>query len=82
MSALDDLITNLQTIHTETMDKIIPENIRSGVTIFGVTGTVVPYRADPNLSSENIRAGVTIFGVTGTYDGTDSEPEAESVTSD
>ena len=55
MSALDDLITNLQTIHTETMDKIIPENIR---------------------------AGVTIFGVTGTYDGTDSESEVESVTSD
>lgn len=82
MSALDNLITNLQTIHAETMDKIIPENIRSGVTIFGVTGTVVPYRADPNLSSKNIRAGVTIFGVTGTYDGTDSEPEAESTASD
>lgn len=40
MSALDTLITNLQAIHTETINKIIPENIKGGVTIFGVTGTI------------------------------------------
>lgn len=40
MSALDTLITNLQRIHQETMDKILPENIKTGITIFGVSGTV------------------------------------------
>lgn len=39
MSDLDTLVTNLQTIHTEVMTKVIPGNIRSGVTIFGQTGT-------------------------------------------
>lgn len=41
MSALDTLITNLQTIHTEVMTKVIPANIKSGVTIFGQAGTVI-----------------------------------------
>lgn len=40
MSTLDTLITNLQTIHTEVMTKVIPANIKSGVTIFGQAGTV------------------------------------------
>lgn len=40
MSALDTLITNLQTISNEVLTKIIPTNIKSGVTIFGQTGTV------------------------------------------
>ena len=40
MSALDTLITNLQTIHTETMNKIIPGNLKAGITIFGVSGTL------------------------------------------
>lgn len=38
-SDLDELITNLQDIYNEVMTKIIPENIKAGVTIFGVTGT-------------------------------------------
>ena len=40
MSALDTLVTNLQTIHTEVINKITASNIKSGVTIFGVTGTL------------------------------------------
>lgn len=41
-SNLDTLVTNLKAIHTEVMTKIIPENIKKGVTIFGVTGTYEP----------------------------------------
>lgn len=41
---------NLQTILNEKTTKIIPENIKSGVTIFGVTGT---YTGEEN-SSEKI----------------------------
>lgn len=40
MSALDTLVTNLQRIHQETMEKILPGNIKEGITIFGVQGTV------------------------------------------
>lgn len=40
MSALDTLISNLQIIHNETMNKLLPENIKQGITIFGVEGTV------------------------------------------
>lgn len=40
MSALDTLITNLQTIHTEAYNKIIPGNIKNGITIFGITGVL------------------------------------------
>lgn len=36
---LTTLISNLQSIYTEVTNKIIPENIKAGVTIFGVTGT-------------------------------------------
>ena len=39
MSVLSDLVANLQIIDTEVQTKIIPGNIKSGVTIFGVTGT-------------------------------------------
>lgn len=38
MSALDTLISNLLTIHTEVLEKVIPENIKSGVVIFGKAG--------------------------------------------
>lgn len=38
MSMLDDLIDNLQIIHTEVINKVIPENIIRNVTIFGVRG--------------------------------------------
>lgn len=36
---LTDLENNLQTIYDEIMTKLIPENIKAGVTILGVTGT-------------------------------------------
>lgn len=36
---LDKLTTNLDIILSEVQTKIIPENIKAGVTIFGVTGT-------------------------------------------
>lgn len=44
---------NLQTILDEKTIKIIPENIKKGVTIFGVTGTL-----EPNAS---IVEGVKLF---------------------
>lgn len=37
---LDTLISNLQTLYTETSAKLIPENIKYGVTILGVTGSL------------------------------------------
>lgn len=40
MSNLAELVNNLESIHRETMIKIIPENIKEGITIFGVSGTV------------------------------------------
>ena len=36
---LTTLISNLQSIYVEVNNKIIPGNIKAGVTIFGVTGT-------------------------------------------
>lgn len=38
MSNLQTLMDNLNMIYTEVNTKILPENIRTGVTIFGVTG--------------------------------------------
>jgi hypothetical protein len=38
MSALDTLISNLTQIQNEVSSKILPENIRQGVTIFSVEG--------------------------------------------
>ena len=43
---LDTLISNLSTIHEEVMDKVIPENIKEGVTIFGQTGSVVELQGE------------------------------------
>ena len=36
---MSDLYTNLELINLEKTQKIIPENIKAGVTILGVTGT-------------------------------------------
>jgi len=44
-----------------------PENIRSGVTIAGIAGTLVDVYDDPELRPENLRAGVKIGSVTGTF---------------
>lgn len=57
MSALDTLITNLQTIHTEVMTKVIPGNIKAGVTIFGQTGTYDGPGYDNNLILDSLDAG-------------------------
>lgn len=57
MSALDTLVTNLQTIHTEVMTKVIPANIKSGVTIFGITGTYDGPGYDTNLVLDSLDAG-------------------------
>lgn len=40
MSALDTLIVNLDAIHTEIQTKILPQNIRKGMTIFGMPGSL------------------------------------------
>lgn len=36
---MDDLLQQIEQIKKEKDEKIIPENIKAGVTIFGVTGT-------------------------------------------
>lgn len=51
-------------------DNFIPANIRKGVSIWGVVGTLDPGSSptpDPNLIPANVKAGVTIDGVTGTF---------------
>lgn len=40
MGMLDTLIANLQQIHQVTLNKLTPENIRKGVTIFNVVGNL------------------------------------------
>lgn len=40
MSALDDLIVNLNTIYTEIQNNAIPENIRKGTSLFGIEGVL------------------------------------------
>lgn len=49
MSALDTLVSNLTIINSEVQTKIIPENIKAGVTILGVTGT---YTGEEEQASE------------------------------
>lgn len=44
-----ELIDSLEMIITEKATKIIPENIKAGVTILGVTGT---YTGEENPSEE------------------------------
>jgi hypothetical protein len=44
-----------------------PENIRAGVTIGGITGTLVDIQDEPELKPENLRLGLTIGSVTGTF---------------
>lgn len=47
---MDELLEKLQEIKEEKDTKILPENIRAGVTIFGVTGTYVGDKNnDPSL---------------------------------
>lgn len=48
------LKTNLEAILSEKEQKIIPDNIRVGVTAFGVRGT---FTADADATAEDIRAG-------------------------
>lgn len=36
---ISELKANLKYIYEETQEKLIPENIKAGVTILGVTGT-------------------------------------------
>jgi hypothetical protein len=43
------------------------ENIRDGITIAGVKGTLVDIHDIPELIPDNIRSGVSIAGITGTF---------------
>ena len=47
MSTLQD---NLKEIYTETQEKLIPENIKAGITILNVTGT---YTGESTETTEN-----------------------------
>lgn len=40
MSTLDTLLTNLDKIYDEVTGKVLPENIKQGVNLFGVDGTI------------------------------------------
>ena len=60
---------------------LVAENIKEGVSIFGVMGTLDPGSTptpDPNLIPANVKAGVTIDGVTGTFT-SDANATAESM---
>ena len=48
---MTDLQINLKQILQEKNEKIIPENIKQGVTIFGVTGTYVGDTPSPQADS-------------------------------
>ena len=75
MSMLDTLITNLQTIHTEAMTKLIPSNIKQGITIYGVTGTLSTVKTFATVAAMNASTGnveddmAIVYGTTyvGTY---------------
>ena len=49
---LDELIENLNTIDTEIQTKILPENIKKGVVIFGVEGTYEGSVAEDDTTTE------------------------------
>lgn len=51
---MKELETNLRTILEEKNIKIIPENIKSGVTILGVTGTYTGDTPSPQANSIKI----------------------------
>jgi hypothetical protein len=58
-----------------------PENIRSGVTIAGVSGTLIDVAEDPELRPENLRTGVKISSVTGTFLASPDECSSEGASS-
>ena len=50
---LSNLQNNLKDIYDEIMNNLIPENIKNGVTILGVTGTYEgPESEEPNEDME------------------------------
>ena len=53
---MSDLYTNLELINLEKTQKIIPENIKAGVTILGVTGTYTG-EASTETTEENRECG-------------------------
>jgi len=60
---MDPLNTKIKNIKTEKTNKVRPENIKQGVSIFGITGT---YTNDANATANDILDGKTAY-VNGEY---------------
>ena len=69
---MSELKTNLQEILQEKQEKIIPENIKSGVTILGVNGTLETGTdtSDATAIADDIIQGKTAYGADGKLTGT------------
>lgn len=73
---LDTLIENLNTIYSELISKVKPENIKNGIKIFGITGTLPTNCKTFSTLDEMNNSGITeedtyaiVYGTTyvGTY---------------
>lgn len=60
-----ELQNNLEAIKLEKDTKIIPENIKSGVTVLGVTGNVEPDKPDQNKTVDPSTSSQTVVADTG-----------------
>lgn len=68
---MTELESNLRSIQAEKNSKLIPDNIRAGVKIFDVTGTVeVMDSSDATASASNILSGKTAYIKGGKVSGT------------
>ena len=70
---MDILNTKIKNIKTEKTNKVRPENIKSGVSIFGITGT---YTNDANATANDIKTNKTAYvngtKITGQFNGVDT----------
>ena len=65
MAEKSELQITLEQIQDEKNKKLLPENLKKGVTCLGVEGSIDL----ENLIPENIKEGIIINGVIGTYKG-------------
>ena len=66
---MTNLEEKINTILQEKQTKLSPENIKKGITCFGIVGSYEITAEEIGLTPEVLKSGVTILGVTGTYTG-------------